>query len=311
MKQTVPLALSSLTTSLTTQPLRPRPTSSPAVDGERPPKRSAPVPLRFVEGRLGGSAPLPFRSSKPQGPSPKSRHLPPSPAPSPHAGQRGARSQSPPPARPLPRTSLPFVALTGGDVLQPGESVFVLTAAGLKAERTCAGCRKVARAPEVLLPCACCLRSTHAGCAAPAPRDGAWVCGPCGTAARWAPAREPLLARLAAGYLVLARVDALWWEPTQGGFTFTARWYHTPPLTAATRWHAGSRMCTEVCLGPPDDCDTAPVAAVLRRAAVVSPAGLRAIGREVGEGPLLVCSRSYDPAAGAFVRLSGVALAPL
>jgi len=298
VRQPVPLALSSLATSLTQHPLRRRAPGC-AGEAERPPKRSAPVPLRFVEGRLGGTAPLPFRSQKPGCGAPKGRRPP------------LVRTISPPPApdppRQPPRTALPFVALTGGDVLQPGESVFVLTPAGLKAERTCTGCRKVARPPELLLYCATCQRCSHAACGGPAPAPAAFVCGPCAAAARGAaPVREPLLARLAAGYVVLARVDALWWDPTQGGFTFTARWYHTPPVTAATRWHAGSRVGTEVCLGPPEDCDTAPVAAVLQRAAVVSPAGLRAAGLEGGQGPLLVCSRSYDPAAGAFVRLSEV-----
>ena len=140
------------------------------------------------------------------------------------------------------------------------------------------------------------------------------------------------MARLDAGLLFLARIEALWWDANSRDYFFRARWYHAPRHAGATRWwsrrggsgneNGNAVPLREVCLGPRADADAAPVSSVVRRAEVLSPGAARAAGRGGGSsgeksgsgddasgggggggGPPLVCHRGYDPAARAFIPL--------
>ena len=218
--------------------------------------------------------------------------------------------------------SLPRITL-GELSLSVGDSVFVLTAAGLRVERTCAACGRgdggptgampadAAPAPPVLLECGRCLRGVHLSCAGlPAVPAGEWACAACAAMPKL-PAPPTDIARLDAGLLYLARIDAIWWDERTRDYFFRARWYHTPPARGATRWWARGAALREVCLGTRADADAAPVSSVVRRAEVLSPAAARAAAkRPQPKGPRgqppplpLVCHRSYDPATRAFMPL--------
>jgi hypothetical protein len=273
--------------------------------------------------------------------------------PSAHAGV-------PPRCLPLPRVTL------GGATFAVGDSVFVLTAAGLRAEVTCAACGQADTAaaggtaataahtsasahassasasaaaaaaasspPPVLIECGRCLSGFHLRCVrlASVPA-GDWCCASCACADPPMPPMDDM-ARLDAGLLFLARIEALWWDANSRDYFFRARWYHAPRHAGATRWwsrRGGSESGSgsgnaaiplrEVCLGPRADADAAPVSSVVRRAEVLSPGAARAAGRggESGKsffgdasgsgggggGPPLVCHRGYDPAARTFIPL--------
>jgi hypothetical protein len=93
---------------------------------------------------------------------------------------------------------------------------------------------------------------------------GEWACAAC-AALRAPPAPPTDMARLDAGLLYLARIDAIWWDERVRDYSFRARWYHTPPARGATRWWARGAALREVCLGTRADADAAPVSAVVRR----------------------------------------------
>ena len=226
--------------------------------------------------------------------------------------------------RGVPARCISLPRITLGDMsLSVGDSVFVLTAAGLRMERTCAACGRGDGGPTlavaadaappapVLLECGRCLRGVHLACAGL--RDvpaGDWACAAC--AALPAPPAPPSdMARLDSGLLYLARIDAIWWDERVRDYSFRARWYHTPPARGATRWWARGAALREVCLGTRADADAAPVSSVVRRAEVLSPAAARAAAKKPGlkglrgqAAPLpLVCHRSYDPGTRAFLPL--------
>ena len=147
------------------------------------------------------------------------------------------------------------------------------------------------------------------------------------------PSARPMiddLDRVDAGWLHLARVEALWWDPIKRAVLFRARWYHcaggpggdaTVTAAAAVQKAGGSRgpvrwwvpgvrtPLREVALCPPATSDIAAIGSVLRRAHVVQPAqAARAARQAAAEGRPLpaVCHRGYDPRLKRFTPLPTV-----
>jgi hypothetical protein len=318
------------------------------------PRRAAGVPLRYV----APPDPPPPPPPPPQAPPPPHTHASPAgarlsrhfasrraaPRHAPHdkkqsAAQAQAHYYGQPPAAPLPATAppsahygvpprclpLPRVTL-GGATFAVGDSVFVLTAAGLRAEITCAACGRAdthaaaadagaatdgadadaaaaSAASSVLVECGRCLSGFHLRCVhLSAVPEGDWACAACAAADPPAPPLDDM-ARLDSGLLFLARIEALWWDAAARDYFFRARWYHAPRHAGATRWWShrgaarggGMAALREVCLGPRADADAAPVSSVVRKAAVLSPAAARAAGRGGGAGG----SGSEEAAGGA------------
>lgn len=246
---------------------------------------------------------------------------------SPHRGVRPETPASPPPCPKgvPPVTALERVALSDGGCLAPGDSVYVLTAAGHAAEASCAHCCVPADCDQ-LLECDRCLRGFHLPCVGLGSiPDGCWACPGCSALSPHP--RLPCvtdIARVDCGHLLLARCEAIWWDdrgatsscdclsPTQiltlfcpllfptfsaKAVFFTARWYDTPPASA--RWWVPGCECPlrEVCLGPAAESGAQPLGAVLRRAVVVPPQHARRAARScaaAGGQPPLVCARGWD-----------------